>query len=125
MRIIVTGGAGFIASHVVDAFIKDGHTVGVVDNLSSGKRENINPAAMFFEVDIRDKEKLDEVFDSFKPDIIDHHAAQINVRYSVEDPVYDASVNIIGSLNLLELSRKYQVKRIIFASTGGAIYGDA
>jgi len=125
VRIIVTGGAGFIASHVVDAFIKDGHTVGVVDNLSSGKRENINPAAMFFEVDIRDKEKLDEVFDSFKPDIIDHHAAQINVRYSVEDPVYDASVNIIGSLNLLELSRKYQVKRIIFASTGGAIYGDA
>jgi len=125
VRIIVTGGAGFIASHVVDAFIKEGHTVGVVDNLSSGKRENINPNAMFFEVDIRDREKLEEVFDIFKPDIIDHHAAQINVRYSVEDPVYDASVNIIGSLNLLELSRKYQVKRIIFASTGGAIYGDA
>jgi len=124
MRILVTGGAGFIASHIVDAFVSSGHTVGVVDDLSSGKRENINPKALFFEVDIRDREKLEEVFKAFKPEIVDHHAAQINVRRSVEDPVYDASINIIGSLNLLELSRNYNVKRFIFASTGGAIYGD-
>ncbi len=124
MRILVTGGAGFIASHIVDAFISMGHTVGVIDNLSSGRRENINPDAMFFEIDITDRTKLEEVFKSFKPEIVDHHAAQINVRRSVEDPVFDATVNIIGSLNLLELSKEYRVKKFIFASTGGAIYGD-
>ncbi|MCX7796104.1 MAG: NAD-dependent epimerase/dehydratase family protein [bacterium] len=124
MRILVTGGAGFIASHIVDAFIASGHTVGVIDNLSSGKRENINPNATFFEIDITDRTKLEEVFKSFRPDIINHHAAQINVRRSVEDPIFDATVNIIGSLNLLELSKEYGVKRFIFASTGGAIYGD-
>lgn len=124
MRILVTGGAGFIASHIVDAFVSMGHTVGVIDNLSSGRRENINPKATFFELDITDRAKLEEVFKSFKPEIVDHHAAQINVRRSVEDPVFDATVNIIGSLNLLELSKDYGIKRFIFASTGGAIYGD-
>jgi len=124
MRILVTGGAGFIASHIADAFISQGHTVGIVDNLSSGRRENVNPKAEFFEVDIRDRDKIEGIFKSFKPEIIDHHAAQINVRRSVEDPVYDATVNIIGSLNLLELSKDYGVKRFVFASTGGAIYGD-
>lgn len=124
MRILVTGGAGFIASHIADAFISQGHTVGIVDNLSSGRRENVNPKAEFFEADIRDRDKIEEIFKSFRPEIIDHHAAQINVRRSVEDPVYDATVNIIGSLNLLELSKEYGVKRFVFASTGGAIYGD-
>ncbi len=112
MRILVTGGAGFIASHIVDAFVSMGHTVGVIDNLSSGRRENINPKATFFELDITDRAKLEEVFKSFKPEIVDHHAAQINVRRSVEDPVFDATVNIIGSLNLLELSKDYGIKRI-------------
>jgi len=124
MKVLVTGGAGFIASHVVDAFVKAGHTVTVVDNLSSGRRGNINPNANFYEVDIRDVEKLDKVFSLIQPDIIDHHAAQINVRRSVEDPAYDAEVNIIGTLNILELSKKYNIKKVIFASTGGAIYGE-
>lgn len=124
MRILVTGGAGFIASHIVDAFISQGHTVGIIDNLSSGRKENINPKAEFFEVDIRDRDKVEKIFKSFRPEIVDHHAAQINVRRSVEDPVYDATINIIGSLNLLELSKENGVKRFVFASTGGAIYGD-
>ncbi len=123
MNILVTGGAGFIGSHVVDAYIELGHNVVVVDNLSTGSIENLNPKAKFYQLDIRD-DKLEEVFKLEKIDVVNHHAAQMDVRKSVEDPIYDADVNIIGSLKLLQFSIKYGVKKFIFASTGGAIYGE-
>lgn len=124
MRILVTGGAGFIGSWVADAFIDEGHEVLVIDDLSSGIRGNIPKEANFIKGDIRERELLEKVFSDYKPDIVDHHAAQIDVRRSVEDPVFDAQVNIIGTLNLLELSIRHRIKRFIFASTGGAIYGE-
>jgi len=124
MRILVTGGAGFIGSHVVDALIEEGHEVTVVDDLSTGKRRNLNPQAKFYRLDIRDASGLEEVFASERPEIVDHHAAKANVRESLRDPVLYAEVNVIGSLNLLELSRKYEVKKFIYASTGGAVYGE-
>ncbi len=123
MKILVTGGAGFIGSHVVDAYIELGHEVVVVDNLSSGSVENINPKAKFYRMDIRDRE-VEGLFKDEKPDVVNHHAAQMDVRKSVEDPIYDADVNIIGSLNILQNCVKYGVKKFIFASTGGAIYGE-
>ncbi len=124
MKILVTGGAGFIASHLVDQFIEDGHRVIVVDNLSSGIKENINPKALFYKIDICDALALEEVFKKERPEIVDHHAAHVNVRKSVEMPIFDANVNILGSLNLCELSRKYHVKKFIYVSTGGAVYGE-
>lgn len=122
-NILVTGGAGFIGSHIVDAYIAAGHTVGVVDDLSSGSMLFLNPKAAFYQVDIRDA-RLYDIFERVQPDYVNHLAAQIDVRRSVEEPVYDAEVNILGGINLLELSVKYKVKKFIFASTGGAIYGD-
>jgi len=124
MRILVTGGAGFIGSHVVDAFIAAGHHVAVVDSLVTGKRENLNPTATFYEVDIRNAELLAEVFDREQPEIVDHHAAQVNVRTSVDNPGYDAEVNVLGALNVLEQARLHGVRKIIFISSGGAIYGE-
>ena len=124
MNILVTGGAGFIGSNVVDALLDLGHSVFVVDNLSTGKKENINPNAVFYEVDITHKEKLEDVFKEAQPEIVFHIAAQIDVRKSVENPQFDAEVNIIGSINVFELSVRYGVKRIIFSSTGGALYGE-
>ena len=124
MRILVTGGAGFIGSHVVDAFIAAGHHVAVVDSLVTGKRENLNPKATFYEVDIRDAELLAEVFDRERPEIVDHHAAQVNVRTSVDNPGYDAEVNVLGALNVLEQARLHGVRKIIFISSGGAVYGE-
>ena len=124
MRILVTGGAGFIGSNVVDALVKDGHEVTVLDNLSTGKEENINPEVKFYNIDLLDIESLEFVFREFKPDVVNHHAAQIDVRKSVEDPAFDAETNIIGSINLFELSINFEVKRIIFSSTGGALYGE-
>jgi len=123
VKILVTGGAGFIASHVVDRFIADGHQVVVVDNLATGFRENVNPKAKFFELDIRDP-KIAEVFETERPDAVDHHAAQMDVRRSVREPIYDAEVNVLGTLRLLELSRQVGVKRWIYISTGGAVYGE-
>ncbi|MEN3037751.1 MAG: SDR family oxidoreductase [Candidatus Kryptonium sp.] len=123
MKILVTGGAGFIGSHVVDAYIQLGHSVIVVDNLSTGSIQNLNPKAKFYQIDIRD-DKIEKIFKDEKIDIVNHHAAQMDVRKSVEDPIYDADVNIIGSLKLLQLSIKYGVKKFIFASTGGAVYGE-
>ena len=105
MKVMVTGGAGFIASHVVDALIAAGHDVAIVDNLSTGRRQNINPKARFYEVDIRSTE-LADVFAQERPEVINHHGAQMDVRRSVADPMYDADVNILGSLNLLELARR-------------------
>jgi UDP-glucose 4-epimerase len=123
MKILVTGGAGFIASHVVDAYIKNGHQVVIVDSLITGRKSNLNPKATFYEIDIRSPE-LEMVFEKEKPEIVNHHAAQMDVRKSVADPKYDADINVVGSLNLLELARKYGVKRVIYSSSGGTVYGE-
>lgn len=123
MRILVTGGAGFIGSHVVDAYIRAGHDVWVLDDLSRGKRENVNPHARFIRMDLRSPDLKDLLAEgSF--DCVSHHAAQIDVRVSVLDPARDAMVNIVGTLNLLEAMRRVGFPRLIFASTGGAIYGE-
>lgn len=124
MKVLVTGGCGFIASHVADAYINKGYEVVIVDNLSSGKIENKNEKAKFYEVDICD-EAIRDVFASEKPDIVNHHAAQISVPLSVKEPLLDAEINIKGTIRLLELSREHGVKKLIFSSTGGAIYGEA
>lgn len=124
MKILVTGGAGFIGSHIVDALIARGHRVIVVDNFSTGKKENLNPKARFYKVDIRDK-NLENVFKKEKPDFVCHTAAHIDLRQSVRDPIFDAENNIIGSLCVLQNCVKYKIKKIIFSSTGGALYGDA
>ncbi len=123
MKILVTGGAGFIASHIADAYINLGHDVVVIDNLTTGKKENINPRAKFYFEDINSI-LIDKIFKDEKFDLINHHAAQIDVRISVENPTFDAQTNIVGSLNLYEAAKKYGIKKIIFASTGGAIYGE-
>ncbi len=124
MKILVTGGAGFIGSHIVDSYIELGHSVVVVDDLSTGFEENLNPRAIFYKIDIRDFEGLKTLFEREKPEVVNHHAAQIDVRKSLQDFIFDADVNIMGSLNLLRLSLEYRVKKFIFASTGGAIYGE-
>ena len=123
MNILITGGAGFIGSHVADASIENGHSVTIIDDLSTGTLENINPNSKFIKMDIRD-EKVKDLFAGVNYDVVIHHAAQMDVRRSVEDPVFDASVNILGSLNLLENCVRHRVKKFIFASTGGAIYGE-
>ncbi len=124
MKILVTGGAGFIASNIADAYINLGHEVVIIDNLSTGNIRNINPKAKFYQKDIT-SDKILRIFEEEKFDIISHHAAQMNVRFSVENPIFDANVNILGGLNLYEAARKTGVRKIIFASTGGAIYGDS
>jgi len=124
MRILVTGGAGFIGSHVVDALIEEEHEVVVVDDLSTGKREHLHPRAKFYYLDIRDVRRLKEVFAAEHPEIVNHQAARANVRESMEKPVLYAEVNVIGSLNLLEMSQAYGVGKFIYASTGGAVYGE-
>jgi len=123
LKVLVTGGAGFIGSHLVDSLLDKGHSVVVVDDLSSGRREQVNPAARFYQLDIRER-RLEEVFRQEKPDLVDHHAAHIDVRRSVADPLFDAHVNVLGSLNLLECARQHGVQRFIYASSGGAIYGE-
>ncbi len=124
MKILVTGGAGFIGSNLADALLEAGHDVAIIDNLSTGRKENLNPGTKFYELDIQDK-KLSEVFEAEKPEAVFHLAAQIDVRKSVSDPIEDARANILGSLNLLENCKNSGVKKFIFSSTGGAIYGDA
>ncbi|MBN1830880.1 MAG: NAD-dependent epimerase/dehydratase family protein [Deltaproteobacteria bacterium] len=124
MKIMVSGGAGFIGSNVVDAYIRAGHQVAVVDDLSNGKKENVHPKACFYEKDIR-SEEMDGIFELERPDVLNHHAAQISVPASVSDPLLDADINIKGFLNLLEKAVKYRVKKCIFISSGGAIYGEA
>ncbi len=123
MNILVTGGAGFIGSHVVDKCLSEGHRVIVIDDLSTGKVENVNPQAIFHKLDLRSAD-LAVIFAREAIDIVIHHAAQMDVRRSVEDPVFDASVNILGSINLLEAARRNRVRKVVFASTGGAIYGE-
>ncbi|MEW6616188.1 MAG: NAD-dependent epimerase/dehydratase family protein [Thermodesulfobacteriota bacterium] len=123
MKVLLTGGAGFIGSHVSDMLIDKGHEVIVIDNLSSGKEENLNPKAVLYKEDIRDS-VIKEIMERERTEAVIHHAAQVNVRDSVEDPLYDMDINIGGTLNLLENSIKNGVKKFIFASTGGAIYGE-
>ncbi len=123
MRILVTGGAGFIASHITDAFVAAGHEVSVIDDLSSGRLENVNPKARFHQLDVQDPAVAD-IFRDERPEVLCHHAAQMDVRRSVADPVFDARVNLIGLLNLMENGRRHGLKRVLFASTGGAIYGE-
>ena len=124
MKILVTGGAGFIGSHIVDRLIEGGNTVVIVDNLVTGKKENINPKAEFIKLSVTDK-KLEKIFKNEQFEAVFHLAAQLDIRKSVDDPVYDASINILGAINMMENCRKYQVPKIIFSSTGGAIYGEA
>ena len=124
MKILVTGGAGFIGSHVVDACLAAGHEVAVLDDLSTGHDENLNAAARFHRVDIRDRAAVAAVMARERPEVLCHHAAQMDVRRSVADPVFDAEVNLIGLLNLIEEGRRTGLQRVIFASSGGTVYGD-
>ncbi len=122
-KVMVTGGAGFIGSNLADAYIEDGYDVVIVDNMSSGNRENLPDNAKFYEIGIESPD-MEKVFASERPDFVVHHAAQIDVRKSVEDPALDAKINIIGSLDLLQLALRYPIEKFILASTGGAIYGE-
>lgn len=124
MNVLVTGGAGFIGSHLVDALVEKGYGVIVVDNLSSGKVSNLNSYALFYEQSVEDEEMMERIFSLHKPEYVFHLAAQASVAVSVREPSRDAKVNILGSLVLLEKSVKYGVKKFIFSSTGGAIYGE-
>lgn len=121
--ILITGGAGFIGSHIADLLIEEGYDVSIIDDLSNGKEENINPKATFYHLNILDK-KLSAIFEKENIDVIIHHAAQISVRDSVKDPIFDMENNIKGSLLLLEQSVKHKIKKFVFASTGGALYGE-
>lgn len=123
MRVLVTGGAGFIGSHIVDALAGRGHEVAIVDNLSTGLAQNINPQARFYQTDICSGE-LTRIFEEYRPEIVSHQAAQTVVTRSVADPVYDAHMNILGSLNLLGHAARFGVKKFIYASSGGATYGE-
>jgi UDP-glucose 4-epimerase len=125
MKILVTGGAGFIGSHITDLYIKAGHKVVVVDNLSHGDKKNINPKAKFYKCDIRNLSGLEHVFKKEHPQIINHHAALIEVVKSMIDPSPTFETNTLGTINLLSLGGKYGIKKFIFASTGGAIYGES
>jgi len=122
MEVLVTGGAGFIGSNIVDGLIEEDHKVIVVDNLSSGKEENLNEKAEFYELDIRDQD-LKKVFEENNISHVIHHAAQIDVQHSIKDPLFDAQYNILGTINLLEIVKEYEVEKIIYASSA-AVYGE-
>ncbi|WP_124728455.1 SDR family oxidoreductase [Staphylospora marina] len=122
MNVLVTGGAGFIGSHIVDRLIAEGHRVVVVDNISTGKEEQIHPDAVFYRTDLT-RPELREVFEKEKPEFVIHQAAQIHVNTSVEDPAFDASVNILGTINLLEACRNVGVRKVVYASSA-AVYGN-
>jgi UDP-glucose 4-epimerase len=124
MRILVTGGAGFIASHVADRYINLGHQVAILDDLSRGFRHNLNPRAVFYQGDIRDREFVEKVFSDVNPEVVNHHAAQMDVRRGVREPIFDAGVNILGSLNLLETAVVHKTRHFIYISTAGAAYGE-
>lgn len=123
MKIMITGGAGFIGSHIADLLIERGYEIVIVDDLSNGKRENINPHAAFYHASILDRD-MTAIFRKERPEVVIHHAAQISVRDSVKDPLHDMEINIKGSLLLLEHCKEHQVAKIIFSSTGGALYGE-
>ncbi len=123
-RILITGGAGFIASHVADAYVAAGHQVTVVDNLSTGKKEYVNAGAKFIQADITNQDKIQAIIRNEKPQVLNLHAAHIQVGYSVKNPQFDAQNNILGMLNIMEAAKDVGVERVIFASTGGAMYGN-
>jgi UDP-glucose 4-epimerase len=123
MKIAVTGGAGFIASQIVDAYIERGHEVHIIDDFSTGQESNLNSKATVHKTDIAEGEAAEQI-KQIRPDVLSHHAAQMDVRHSVADPAFDARVNIIGFINLLEASKNSGVKKVIFASSGGAVYGE-
>ena len=124
MKILVTGGAGFIGSHIVDAYVLDGYEVAVLDNLATGSKANLHPESIFYHCDITDADEVARCFDDFRPDIVSHHAAQIDVCKALDNPAYDASINIMGSLNILLNAARIGAQRFIFASSGGAVYGE-
>jgi UDP-glucose 4-epimerase len=124
VKILVTGGAGFIGSHVVDAYVAAGHEVAVLDNLTTGREDNVNPAAHLHRVDVRDLGQVRSAIASFRPEVVNHHAAQSEVPKSVADPGYDAHVNVVGGLNVLKACTDNAVRKVIFSSTGGALYGE-
>lgn len=122
MRILVAGGAGFVGSHIVEQLLERGHEVAVVDNLSTGKRENVAEGVRFYKEDIRTG--CTSVFEEFRPEALCHQAAQMDVRRSVREPDFDADVNVLGTVRLLENCVKHEVGKVVFASTGGAVYGE-
>jgi UDP-glucose 4-epimerase len=124
MKILVTGAAGFIASHVADAYVDAGHEVVIVDDLSRGSLINVNPKARFYQCDIRDQAAIEKIFQAEKPAIVNHHAAQMDVRRGVHEPLFDADVNILGSINLLRATIAHNVKRFIYIASAGAGYGE-
>ncbi len=124
MRILVTGGAGFIGSNVADRFVELGHEVGIFDDLSSGFREFVHPRAKFYAGDLADAGAIDRCVADFHPELVNHHAAQIDVRQSVSDPLRDARVNILGSIGMLQACTRHGVRKVVYASTGGALYGE-
>jgi len=124
MKILVTGAAGFIGSHVADAYVNLGHEVVIVDDLSRGSKRNLNPKSRFYQCDIRDRDGIEKIFLLEKPAIINHHAAQMDVRRGVREPLFDAQVNILGSINLIEAAVAHGAKRFIYAATAGAGYGE-
>ena len=124
MRILITGGAGFIGSHIAERTLSLGWETAIVDDLSTGHRENVPPEAELFEVDIRDRDAVAEVFRTFRPQAVTHQAAQASVSISVREPHFDASINVLGSINMLDACVEHNVERFVFASTGGAIYGE-
>jgi UDP-glucose 4-epimerase len=124
MKALITGGAGFIGSHVADGYLAEGLDVVIADDLSRGTQGNMPARARFYRVDLRKRAALEKIFAKEKPDVINHHGAQIDVRRAVKDPVFDAECNILSSIHLLELAVQHKVKRFIYASTGGAIYGE-
>jgi len=123
MNVLVTGGAGFIGSHIVDRCVQEGHQVSVIDNLSTGKKKNLNRNVAFYKMDIGSS-RIERAFNSERPVVLVHMAAQMNVRRSTEAPQFDAQVNILGTINLLEQAVKYGVRKVVFASSGGTVYGD-
>lgn len=122
MKIMVTGGAGFIGSNIVDGYVRQGHQVVVVDNSPAGSA-TFNPNVKFYQMDIR-SEQLAKVFEQEQPEVVNHHAAQMDVRRSVSDPLYDADVNVKGAVNVLENARKFNVQQVIYSSSGGTVYGE-
>ena len=124
MKILVTGGAGFIGSHVVDAYVTAGHEVAVLDSLATGREENVNPAARLYRADVRDLSAVQQAVGDFRPEVVNHHAAQSEVPKSVADPGHDALVNVVGGLNVLRAAVDRSVRKLIFSSSGGALYGE-